>query len=299
MIRVHGDYHLGQVLRVDDDYVILDFEGEPAKPLAKRREKQSPLKDVVGMLRSFDYAAHAGLFAATEGQRPAERDRLVPWARTWQSWTSARFLRAYLDTAGPASFLPRDRADLDRLLRAFTLDKAMYELLYELNNRPDWVRIPLRGVVSLIEQGRGGRGGGVLEEERVIMPSLLSDFDLYLLAEGTHHRSFEKLGAHLATHDGVPGTHFAVWAPNAESVSIIGDVNGWDPKSLPLERRGWSGIWERFVPHALQGTRYKYHIQPSGRRRGTRQGRPVRLRVGDAAGQCVAGLGPRRLRVAR
>lgn len=154
-IRVHGDYHLGQVLRVDQDYVILDFEGEPARPLAKRRARQSPIKDVVGMLRSFDYAAHAGLFAASEGRPSAERERLAPWARDWQSWTSACFLRAYLDTAGGAAFLPRDRVALDQLLRAFTLDKAMYELLYELNNRPDWVRIPLQGIISLIEPERG------------------------------------------------------------------------------------------------------------------------------------------------
>lgn len=155
VIRVHGDYHLGQVLRADGDYYLLDFEGEPAKPLARRREKQSPIKDVVGMLRSFDYAAHAGMFEAA-GDRPDRVDRLAAWARAWQTWASARFLRAYLRTAGGASFLPRDRAALAGLLDAYTLDKAMYELLYELNNRPDWVRIPLRGVVALIEPGRGG-----------------------------------------------------------------------------------------------------------------------------------------------
>jgi maltose alpha-D-glucosyltransferase/alpha-amylase len=148
-IRVHGDYHLGQTLRADGDYVLLDFEGEPARPLAKRQQKVSPVKDVVGMLRSYDYAAFAGLFAATEDD-PEELDRLAPRARSWQTWTSAAFLRSYLETAGDASFLPRDRAALAALLRAYTLDKALYELLYELNNRPDWVRIPLRGVLALL-----------------------------------------------------------------------------------------------------------------------------------------------------
>ncbi len=154
-IRVHGDYHLGQVLRVDSDYIILDFEGEPARPLAKRREKQSPVKDVVGMLRSFDYAAFAGLFAAA-ADRPELAGRLEPWARCWQAWTSAAFLRSYLATAGAAPFLPRDRADLATWLAAYTLDKALYELLYELNNRPDWVRIPLRGIVAMLGRGGGG-----------------------------------------------------------------------------------------------------------------------------------------------
>jgi maltose alpha-D-glucosyltransferase / alpha-amylase len=151
-IRVHGDYHLGQVLRVEADFVILDFEGEPARPLAKRREKQSPLKDVVGMLRSFDYAAFAGLFAFA-ADRPGEAERLAPWARLWQAGASAAFLRRYLATAAGAKFLPAERAHLGLLLGVYTLDKALYELLYELNNRPGWVRIPLQGVLTLVEQG--------------------------------------------------------------------------------------------------------------------------------------------------
>ncbi len=154
-IRCHGDYHLGQVLRTEDDFVILDFEGEPARPLAWRRRKQSPLKDVVGMLRSFDYAAFAALFKCAE-DRPDDLERLVPWARAWQTWTSAAFLRAYLATVAGASLLPDDPAGFAALLRAFTLDKALYELLYELNNRPAWVRIPLQGVLALIEDERSG-----------------------------------------------------------------------------------------------------------------------------------------------
>ena len=114
-IRVHGDYHLGQVLRTGEDFVILDFEGEPAKPLARRLEKQSPLKDVVGMLRSFDYAAFAALFAFAR-DRPEDFDRLAPWARSWQTWVTAAFLKEYLATAAGASFLPAEREPFARLL---------------------------------------------------------------------------------------------------------------------------------------------------------------------------------------
>ena len=101
------------------------------------------------MLRSFNYAAYAGLFgqAAT---RPADFGRLEPWAHIWQTWASAAFLRGYFETAGEASFLPADFAQRDALLRLFMLDKALYELNYELNNRPDWVRIPLWGIFNLL-----------------------------------------------------------------------------------------------------------------------------------------------------
>ena len=104
---MHGDYHLGQVLWAEEDFYILDFEGEPARSLGERRQKQSPLKDVAGMLRSFSYAAYAGLFAHT-ASRPAEFERLEPWARIWQTWTGAAFLRGYFATAGQALFVPAD-----------------------------------------------------------------------------------------------------------------------------------------------------------------------------------------------
>jgi maltose alpha-D-glucosyltransferase/alpha-amylase len=148
-IRVHGDYHLGQVLRVRQDVVILDFEGEPARTLPERRAKTSPLKDVAGMLRSFEYAAFAALFAFTK-DRPEDQERLEKWATVWRQWTGAAFLRAYRETVGSADFLPGEMADLDMLLRFFLLDKALYELLYELNHRPTWARIPLTGVLQLL-----------------------------------------------------------------------------------------------------------------------------------------------------
>jgi maltose alpha-D-glucosyltransferase/alpha-amylase len=153
-IRVHGDYHLGQVLRVKTDHVILDFEGEPARPMAQRRAKQSPLKDVAGMLRSFGYAAYAGLITYT-ARRPEDLDRLESWARLWERSASAEFLRAYRETTEGAAFLPRVADDFRKLLAAYLLDKALYELSYELNNRPAWVRIPLTGILSLPLEARG------------------------------------------------------------------------------------------------------------------------------------------------
>jgi maltose alpha-D-glucosyltransferase/alpha-amylase len=148
-IRIHGDFHLGQVLWSQGDFYLIDFEGEPARPLEERRGKDSPLKDVAGMLRSFSYAAYAALFEHAAG-RDEELDRLEPWARAWQSWVGASFLRGYLATAGPASFIPDDPVQRAALLNLFLIDKALYELQYELNNRPDWARIPLRGLAELV-----------------------------------------------------------------------------------------------------------------------------------------------------
>jgi maltose alpha-D-glucosyltransferase/alpha-amylase len=147
-IRIHGDYHLGQVLRTKTDFVILDFEGEPARPLAYRRAKQCPLKDVAGMLRSFSYAAYASLINYT-ARHPEHVSRLEPWARLWERSAAAAFLRAYRETAQGARFLPVDSGDFRKLLDVFLLDKALYEVLYELNARPAWVRIPLMGIMSL------------------------------------------------------------------------------------------------------------------------------------------------------
>ncbi|MGB7754342.1 MAG: hypothetical protein WCF88_22505, partial [Candidatus Acidiferrales bacterium] len=147
-IRIHGDYHLGQVLRVKTDFVILDFEGEPARPLEYRRSKQCPLKDVAGMLRSFSYAAYASLnnYSARHSE---DLTRLEPWAQLWERSAAAAFLRAYRETAQGAEFAPADTSDFHELLDVFLLDKALYEVLYELNARPAWVRIPLMGIMSL------------------------------------------------------------------------------------------------------------------------------------------------------
>ncbi len=153
--RYHGDYHLGQLLYTGKDFVIIDFEGEPARPLSERRIKRSPLRDVAGMLRSFHYAAYTALSAQMDkgvlNSHPGGLTALEPWARLWHLWVSVVFTKAYLEAANHGSFVPRNRQDLQILLDAFLLEKAVYELSYELNNRPDWVRIPLRGILQRLE----------------------------------------------------------------------------------------------------------------------------------------------------
>jgi maltose alpha-D-glucosyltransferase/alpha-amylase len=145
-IRVHGDYHLGQVLRTEEDFVILDFEGEPARTLEERRARHSPLKDVAGMLRSFNYAAAAALMASPQASGMTER--LLPWADAWQYWVTRAFLDSYRRTIGDSPIVPEGDS-FDALLGAFTLEKTLYELNYELNNRPEWTRIPLNALVTL------------------------------------------------------------------------------------------------------------------------------------------------------
>jgi maltose alpha-D-glucosyltransferase/alpha-amylase len=148
--RVHGDYHLGQVLRSRGDFVILDFEGEPARSLLERRAKQSPMKDVAGMLRSFSYAAYSGLMRVLT-RRPGDTERLEPWARMWEQSVCSSFLHSYRLTmkAAGSGLVPMGAEAFEQLLEIYVLDKALYELMYELNNRPAWVRIPLAGILAL------------------------------------------------------------------------------------------------------------------------------------------------------
>ena len=150
IIRCHGDYHLAQVLYTGRDFVIFDLEGEPSRPLSTRRLKRSPLRDVAGMIRSFHFAAYAVLFGQWGALRPEDFGLLDPWARYWHRWTAAAFLRAYLDAAGDAAFIPKERQDMALLLDSYLLEKALYEVSQELQNRPDWVRIPLQGVLQLV-----------------------------------------------------------------------------------------------------------------------------------------------------
>jgi maltose alpha-D-glucosyltransferase/alpha-amylase len=145
---VHGDYHLGQVLLSKNDYVITDFEGEPARPLDERRAKLSPLKDVAGMLRSFDYAMHAALLDVMS-ERPDAQERHVDIAVQWQREARGAFLDGY-DHAARGAGLASPRDEAAGLLELFVLEKAVYELGYEVDNRPDWVRIPLRGIVEIL-----------------------------------------------------------------------------------------------------------------------------------------------------
>lgn len=150
--RIHGDYHLGQVICSAKGWMILDFEGEPARSLEERRAKHSPLKDVAGMLRSIGYAASASLFERA-GDDPSEWERLEPWALEWERMARERFLRGYLARSHEGHFLPPDRESQFALLDFFEIDKALYELGYELSHRPNWIHIPLRGIRQVIERG--------------------------------------------------------------------------------------------------------------------------------------------------
>jgi maltose alpha-D-glucosyltransferase/alpha-amylase len=151
--RIHGDYHLGQVLYTGKDYVIIDFEGEPARPLTERRIKRSPMRDVAGMLRSFHYAAYTSLFGhlGSAMVRPEDIANMEPWARIWNVWICSTFLNSYLQHVQTGTFLPNNRDELNTLLNVYLFEKALYELGYELNNRPDWVRIPLTGILQLLQ----------------------------------------------------------------------------------------------------------------------------------------------------
>lgn len=151
-IRIHGDLHLGQVLYTGNDFVMIDFEGEPARPISERRRKRSAITDVAGMLRSFHYATHAALLRAQDQGivRDADLVTLEPAAQFWYQWVAVSFLQGYLSTAQGAPFVPSNRRDLEILLDALLLEKAVYEVGYELNNRPDWLRIPLAGILAIL-----------------------------------------------------------------------------------------------------------------------------------------------------
>jgi maltose alpha-D-glucosyltransferase/alpha-amylase len=151
--RCHGDFHLGQVLFTGKDFVIIDFEGEPARPISERQIKRSPLRDVAGMLRSFHYAAYSALISLEKQGvvQPESMAYLESWANFWYVWICAVFLNVYLEQAAGSGFLPDSREEIQILLDALLLEKAIYELGYELNNRPGWVRIPICGIQQLLQ----------------------------------------------------------------------------------------------------------------------------------------------------
>jgi maltose alpha-D-glucosyltransferase/alpha-amylase len=150
--RLHGDLHLGQVLLCKDDFAIIDFEGEPARPLEERRAKHCILKDVAGMLRSFDYAAAASVADRLELQ-PQHRETVLRAAAEWQDLARSRFLEGYRGAVDGLVSHPAG-GDAERLLQLFLIEKVLYEIAYEGANRPSWIGIPLGGLLRLL--GRSG-----------------------------------------------------------------------------------------------------------------------------------------------
>ena len=148
-MRIHGDYHLGQVLFTGKDFAIVDFEGEPARSLGERKLKRSPLADVAGMLRSFHYAISTALLEKV-ASLPEDGPLLQTWADQWYAYVAGSFLRAYLGVTTEAGLFPQDPADFEKLLQIYLIEKAVYEVGYELNNRPDWIAIPVHGILQVL-----------------------------------------------------------------------------------------------------------------------------------------------------
>ncbi len=154
-IRIHGDLNLRQILYCGKDFSLIDFEGLPSRSYGERSIKRSPLRDVAGMLRSLHYAAYAVLFGLVPGISPRAESVAAfdAWAAFWASWAGAFFLDGYLSEASKGGFLPSDEKDVHALLQAYVLSKALSETATELNDRPEWAIIPLRGISSIL-QGR-------------------------------------------------------------------------------------------------------------------------------------------------
>jgi maltose alpha-D-glucosyltransferase/alpha-amylase len=148
-IRIHGNYHLGQVLFTGKDLAILDFGGDPTRSYSERRLKRSPLRDVAGMIRSFSYAAYEGLFL-NNGLKPEEVQKLTHFARLWAHYINGFFMHAYLETVEGSSFLPKTKDDLRVMLNTYLLEKSIYSLNYELNYRPDRVIVPVKIIQAVL-----------------------------------------------------------------------------------------------------------------------------------------------------
>ena len=273
-MRVHGDLHLGQVLFTGDDFIVIDFEGEPSRSVEERRAKRSPLVDVAGMLRSFHYASVCALQARPEAARAA----LAPWASLWHRAVSASFLRGWLDAVKGTVVLPRERRVTRALLDLFLLEKGIYELHYEMNNRPQWVDIPLEGLREIVSADcdtRNARAStpvptrlpapsappAAAARSSPVEPSPIDPESpavaAFLRGKATH--AHVLLGAHLR-QDGV--TDFAVWAPHAAGVAVVGDFNEWRDTSM-LAPVAHTGIFAGRARGVRPGHRYKLRITPA------------------------------------
>jgi malto-oligosyltrehalose trehalohydrolase/4-alpha-glucanotransferase len=229
--RHHGDFHLGQVLVTGGDAVIIDFEGEPLRPLAERRAKHAALRDVAGMLRSLAYVAAAPLRALPLNSTPAEQQAVRRRLSAWEAKASRAFLDGYFEAARGSVFCTEPRSDAERMIRFFMLEKALYEVAYEFANRPDWVSIPLSGAVALLESPIASAG------------------------RRAHRMPF---GAELEADGRV---RFRLWAPPHDEVRI--ELDG-ETERLPMQSVG-DGWHELVTDRARAGTRYRF-VLPDGQR---------------------------------
>jgi glycogen operon protein len=229
--RLHGDLHLGQVLVVGGDAVFLDFEGEPLRPLTQRRAKHSVLRDVAGIVRSIWYVVEAALRELPKTFTAAERSSVRQLLVTWRNEACATFTDTYFGAANGLSSLPRGRAEAIRLLNFFVLEKALYEVVYELSNRPAWAAIALQGVLEVLDE-----------------PSCAPV------------RRFHEmpLGAQLIGNGGV---RFRIWAPSHPNVSLELDGGATDLPMQPLE-----GGWHELVTQqARAGSHYRFVLSNGSR----------------------------------
>jgi len=200
--RYHGDYHLGQVLYTGEDFVIIDFEGEPARPASERRIKRSPLRDVASMIRSFHYATYTAMRGqAATVVRQEDLTVLEKWARSWYLWVSASFLKSYLEAMAGSPILPQSREGIRVMLDAYLLNKAMYEVNYELNNRPDWVWLPLEGILQLLGVMEQARTAPTKESLLTVCPVCNTEF--------------------YVTYTGEPSSEVYVNCPNCQTKLIV------------------------------------------------------------------------------
>ena len=390
--RIHGDFHLGQVLVAQGDAYLIDFEGEPARSLEERRQKSSPMRDVAGLLRSFSYASAAAQ-STTESAPQQTADRKRALFDRFRGYAAESFLSAYRDAVAEAAQPLVAPESEQALLDLFLIEKAAYEIRYEAANRPTWLSLPVRGLAALASRLLGDTGtpttihrrpalpapyrltrlraimseydptaglqpldldalvearhpdpfsqlgmhqgdagvevrallpnaahvtviaradGATLGELQKIHPNglfvgrvnaaapyrlridwhghvqeiedtysfgpVLGDEPLHRLAHGDPYAVLECLGSRPMEFDGVPGVRFAVWAPNARRVSVVGDFNSWDGRRHPMRLRHQAGVWELFVPRVGPGTRYKYELL-------ARDGHPLPLKADPCAMQ--------------
>jgi hypothetical protein len=255
-IRHHGDFHLGQVLYTGRDFIIIDFEGEPARALTERRLRRSPLRDAAGMLRSFQYAAYAALFGQIPGvtARQDNLDRLNAAAESWTAWVGAAYIKGYLSTAGSAPFIPESQESLRILLDAFLLEKAVYEVAYELNNRPTGSEFHSRGLQNSYEQP--------------------TDVSRSRLASRAWRSSLRRLGSECAKAS--PSS-----ATSTNGVPYAESPRRRRVRRLPRLCRGHRAGGALQVPHRVELRRLR-----------GKQGGPIRVPHRNASGHCLHRLGP-------